>query len=441
VFHFTGIFKVQDNAPTRTAAALQDVRGIRVLLVDDNRTNLRILEELLSHWHLRPTAVENGRQALAMMDWALKTGEPFHLALIDVNMPEMDGFELAERIKQTPQFKQTILLVLTSGGRPGDPERCRTLGVAGYLTKPVKQSELLKAILESVGVPGVSEGASKSKSECTTQEAASQNRARRPLRVLLAEDNAVNQELAVRLLEKMGHKVVLAENGTSAVNAFEREAFDVILMDVQMPEMDGLTAAATIREKEKKRGSHIPIVALTAHASREDRDRCLEAGMDAYLSKPINGKEFSQVIDRVSSACVDPKEETVEIGPGNGSTRNPAEGSLLDRAVVMDVVQGDVELLAGLLRRFGERCPQLLSEMRLAEAQRQNKAMEISAHSLKGMLGVFGARSASEKAFKLEMMGRKGDLTGARETLGDLEQEIEQLQPQLAALTGQPVGG
>jgi CheY-like chemotaxis protein len=259
--------------------------------------------------------------------------------------------------------------------------------------------------------------------------------------VLLAEDNAVNQELAVRLLEKMGHKVVLAENGTSAVNAFEREAFDVILMDVQMPEMDGLTAAATIREKEKKRGSHIPIVALTAHASREDRDRCLEAGMDAYLSKPINGKEFSQVIDRVSSACVDPKEETVEIGPGNGSTRNPAEGSLLDRAVVMDVVQGDVELLAGLLRRFGERCPQLLSEMRLAEAQRQNKAMEISAHSLKGMLGVFGARSASEKAFKLEMMGRKGDLTGARETLGDLEQEIEQLQPQLAALTGQPVGG
>jgi CheY-like chemotaxis protein len=265
-----------------------------ILVVDDNATNRSILEEILVHWQLRPTVVSSGHDAMQMLIRAKESGTPFPLVLLDAQMPGMSGFDVAEQIQTAPGLAGSTIMMLSSPGQAGDAARCRELDVTAYLAKPLRLSELFTHIRNIFGVPSRDEG----RPQLTKSESIPEIDQR--YHILLVEDNHVNQKLAVRLLEKRGHRVDVAGNGLEAVAAFEREVFDLILMDIQMPEMNGYEATREIREQEKRVGGHIPIIAMTANAMKGDRERCLEAGMDSYVSKPIKPEELFETIKGVA---------------------------------------------------------------------------------------------------------------------------------------------
>jgi PAS domain S-box-containing protein len=297
-FHFTGEFEVPASPHLKTASAPPEVlHGMKVLVVDDNETNRRLLEETLKRWGADPTLVANGQAALDAIASAEGAANSFSMILLDHQMPGMDGFAVAENIRQQPELISTTIMMLSSGGQRGDASRCHKLGISAYLYKPFKQSELLEAILIALGNwPGEA-----ARPPLITRHAL---RERRPaLSVLVAEDNLVNQRLAVRLLEKRGHWVVVATNGQKTLAALEKQSFDVVLMDVQMPELDGVQTTAAIREKEKTTGKHLRVIAMTAHAMEGDREKCLAAGMDGYIPKPIHASAMFAAIEGIDSAA------------------------------------------------------------------------------------------------------------------------------------------
>jgi len=419
-FHFTAHFGLA-QAPTKPHALRETVclRDMPVLVVDDNATNRRILEAMLTHWLMQPTLADGGWAGLAAMEQAKDAERPFPLVLIDAQMPDMDGFTLARRIKESPGLAGATIMMLASAGQRGDAARCRELGIAAYLIKPIRQSELLEAILVALGRP------SREGERPTVLTRHSLREARRKLRVLVAEDNVVNRELAVRLLEKQGHTVAVARNGQETLEALEKatsRGFDVVLMDVQMPEMDGLEATAAIRKKEKATGRHLPIIAMTAHALKGDRERCLAAGMDDYLAKPIQAKELLAAVE----GAVLPAVETRESVPAE-----PRPEEILDRVTALGRVDGDAKLLGELARLFLADTARLLSAVRQAVTRGDAKALEYAAHALKSSVGNFAAHAAFEAAARLEMSGRQGDLAEAQEAYAALQQEIERLKPVL----------
>jgi len=296
-FHFEAVFELgKASSAADVQADLELLEGLLVLVVDDNATNRRILTAMLENWRMRPQSAAGAGEALAALDRARNAGRPFRLVLSDVNMPQMDGFTLFENTRCNPQHQDVPFILLTSAARPGDVARCREIGVSAHLIKPVRQSLLMNAIVNAVGgtridvsKPDAAEG------PCIVPGDG------RSLRILLAEDNAVNQKFAVRAIQKAGHEVAVANNGREAVDAWQRDRYDVVLMDVQMPEMDGLEATRTIRALEQERGSEqaIPIIAMTANAMKGDRERCLEAGMNGYVSKPVKRETLFAEIARV----------------------------------------------------------------------------------------------------------------------------------------------
>src|SRR2546430_5661209 len=254
----------------RTSEAL--LRDLPVLVVDDNATNRQILGRTLARWGMRPALADRVEAALTALRQAKAAGRPFTLVLADCHMPEVDGFVLAERIQHNPELAEATIMMLTSGGRPGDAARCRQVGIAAYLSKPVRQPELWEAILSVLSRKGLEAGRSSLVTRHSLREG------RRGLRVLLAEDSAVNRTLVDRLLSKRGHTVLAVTSGHDALAALETQTFDVLLLDVQMPDMDGFEAAAAIRERERATGKHLPVLALTAHAAPGYGERCLAAG-------------------------------------------------------------------------------------------------------------------------------------------------------------------
>jgi signal transduction histidine kinase/DNA-binding response OmpR family regulator len=292
-FHFTARFQLQkDVQNVLVLPAKSTLHRLPVLVVDDNSTNRRILRDMLSQWQMRPMTAESGEEALNILEAKANAKDPFSLVIIDGNMPGMDGFELAANIRR--RYSETTTVMLTSGGDLGDAKRCKELGIAAYLMKPVRQSALFDVICTAMNP-------SKPEDQALITRHSLRETARK-LRVLLAEDNAVNQTLAVRLLEKRGHTVVVVENGREAVSAVQESDFDLVLMDVQMPGMDGYEATTLIRAMEKnstESQGRLPIVALTAHARKEDEARCLEVGMDSYVSKPIDSTKLFSVIDEL----------------------------------------------------------------------------------------------------------------------------------------------
>ena len=292
-FHFTAQAGIARSAALTERIERVELAALPVLVVDDNLTNRRILGEMLERWGTRPVLAASAVEALAALRAAQQSAAPFALLLTDANMPEVDGFALVGQARREAVVCQTTIIMLTSGGQRGDMARCRELGIAAHLIKPVSQPELLDTILRVLGTKPWSAERSRPVTRPCPREA------RRSLRILLAEDNAVNQKLASRLLEKRGHTVVVTSNGREAVEALERESFDLVMMDVQMPEVDGFEATALIRERENGTGTHLPIVAMTAHAMTGDRERCLAAGMDSYVSKPIQSKELFEAIEKL----------------------------------------------------------------------------------------------------------------------------------------------
>jgi signal transduction histidine kinase/CheY-like chemotaxis protein/integral membrane sensor domain MASE1 len=296
--HFTAKFKSPGNTePVGTAGSLSVPRGAKVLIVDDNRTNLRILEGILRRWDIRSKSVQGGKEALAELSAAWQGTDPYAVILTDRHMPDMDGFNLVERIRQRPELSTAVIMMLTSCGHRGDTERCNQLGLSASLLKPIRQSELRDALTRILGAP--EQNGKRSPVRPNSFRGALDPS--RSLRILLAEDNVVNQRVAGRLLEKRGHRVVVAVNGREALKALDEESYDLVLMDVQMPEIDGVEATAKIREMEKLTGRHQLVVALTAHAMKGDVERCLSAGMDGYLSKPIRLQELDDLLDKYVS--------------------------------------------------------------------------------------------------------------------------------------------
>ena len=417
-FHFTARFGVQGGGSTSPAQlAPPDLRDLPVLVVDDNTTNLMILDKMLNRWQMKPTTADGGQSALTAIESASSAGQSFRLIITDVNMPGMDGFELIERIRQLPGGDETMILMLTSGDRLGDAARCRELSIPHYMTKPIRQSTLLDNILRALGKEPEQEDVS------VEQSAPPTNGTGRNLHILVAEDNAVNQMLVNRLLAKRGHTIAVAPDGREALARLENERFDLVLMDVQMPEMDGYEATAAIREKERSNGAHIPIIAMTANAMKGDRERCLEAGMDAYVSKPLHAQELYEAID----AAVDAPKESV-------APLSPPPDEIIDKAGALDRVDGGEALLREIVELSLDDYPKRLGEMRKAIASRDSGGLQRAAHTVKGSLASLGAAAASEAALKLENMARDADPADAEDLYAHLEAEIERLKPALASL-------
>jgi two-component system, sensor histidine kinase and response regulator len=417
-FHFTARFEVQQPGMEEPPARWRTLTDLPVLIVDDNATNRRILEEVLTNWHMRPVVVEGGASALAALEGSLPTDRPFAVVLLDGHMPDMDGFAVAERISQDRRYAGIKLVMLTSAGQPEDIARCRRLGISAYLTKPIKQSELFDVIVSAIGQPPVERPRVPQRHKRAMRE-------RRRLHLLVAEDNQVNQLVATRILEKLGHQVTVVSNGREALAAAQTGKFDLIAMDVQMPELDGLDATSAIRNWEKTAGTHIPIIAMTAHAMKGDRERCLAAGMDGYTSKPIRIGELEHVIAQVMSTPNSAKMSVSEASQADG---------VIDHAALLAGVDGNRRVLRELVRLFLADCPRHLAEIKEAIRRGDAGALGRAAHTLKGSVGNFAAKNAFAAARRLEIMGRDVDLDDAGKACATLEFELALLSEELRKL-------
>jgi len=414
-FHFTAKLGTSANGKVVTTGAQATLHGLRVLVVDDNLTNRRILLAMLERWGIKPTAVCDGEQALIEILAARKADAAYDLVLTDMHMPTMDGFGLVEQINVTPENAPAMIMMLTSGGRKGDAARCRELGIAAYLIKPVREAELREAILSVLH-------ARQQPAPRPMVTRSSFRRDRNParsLRILLAEDNRVNQNLATRLLEKRGHRVVVANNGKEALALLAGGIFDLVFMDVQMPEMDGLQATMAIREQEKITGVHQPIIAMTALAMKGDKERCIAAGTDGYLSKPISPEQLDAALDSCTHRRCDDIRLKTNTNHSPVATVNAAE--LLQR------IDGDRTLLAELIKMLREEYPGQLHDARESIARGDAKGLERVGHGLKGALDNLSATSASRFAAELESMGRSANLALAGSKLMALEDEMHQV--------------
>ena len=429
-FHFTAVF----DRPEAPASDLVSPRpsaldGLRVLVVDDNATNRRILEEMLASWQMRPHAVSNAGTAMDALRDASPTDDRFHVVLSDCQMPNVDGFTLARQIKRDQRLRNTPVVLLTSVGRAGDAERCRRLGVDAFLTKPVKHSDLLDTLTTLFGVSTRGE-----KSRPATKTAPGSPH--RSLHILVAEDNAVNRTLVMTLLKKRGHSVKAVENGREAVQAIQTAGarrFDIVVMDVQMPEMGGFEATEAIRAGERSSGLHLPIVALTAHAMQGDRARCLEAGMDDYLTKPI---DVDELIATVEGFGGEPLEARVE------QPSQDIAAVTFDERTALACAAGDRRLLKRIIALFRSDRATTLRRINRAVADRDGEALRMAAHALKGSIATVGGARGREAAAELEQMGRANQFDDAEPACHRLSKEISLLDDAFAAanLVARPQG-
>ncbi len=399
------------GTPKTKRTDLVSLRGLKVLVVDDHATNRRILEEILKSWEMEVELVASGSAAIAALEAA---AQPFDMVLMDLMMPEMDGLETVAIIRENEAFAQVPVLLLSSADRAGYSAQSRSLGIARSLIKPVKQSDLLEAIGAALeAAPPVETR----RSEAPEDEPAAQYWGRTARRVLLAEDGAINQQVAVRLLEERGHSVVVVNNGRAAVEQVAAQPFDVVLMDVQMPDMDGLEATAAIRRAEAQTGEHVPIVAMTAHAMKGDRDRFLAAGMDGYVAKPVRPHELYAAVEGGG-----PDAEAGLLAPEDVSFEWDA---------ALERVGGDEAMLRDLAEMFFAECPKLIQQIHEHIASEDGPELRRAAHTLKGSAHVFGAAAVAEAAHRLEEIGREEAFADAEEALALLEDEVARLLPAL----------
>jgi two-component system, sensor histidine kinase and response regulator len=409
-FHFTVQANLLADEAHESDVPLVELHDMRVLVVDDNATNRRIFEKTLETWKMQATLVSNGPDALLAVREAEERGAPFALVLLDANMPGMDGFAVARELIGRAASHPPTIMMLTSSGEPQDSERCRKLGIASFLVKPVEQAALCQAILETLG-----RTAAKKSAPVHTEPPKQVS-----LRILLAEDNVVNQRVAIGVLERAGHHVTLAENGRIALDLCDRGTFDLVLMDMQMPEMGGAEAIIGIRNRERTTGGHIPIVSLTAHALKGDRERCLEAGADGYVSKPIVPAVLFAEIEAAVA----------------GKPAPPADAQSMEAVAISDTLLaragGSHEVLREIIELFLEDSPKLLNDIRTALANDDAQAAYRAAHTLKGSAGNFDAHEAVAIAQRLEARAREGNLEAARAVFARLEVETNALLATLA---------
>ena len=407
-FSFTVCLDLLDEPPEdqKQIQAVAELRDMPVLVVDDNETNRRILEEMLTNWRMQPIIVDNGNDALAeLRNRSRNDDQRVPLILVDALMPNVDGFTFIETAREQGILEGSTVLMLSSADRQVFQERCDELDIAAYLEKPVSQSDLFDALMTALRGP-----------ELDRQSVSGIQQSDRALRVLLVEDTPANQKVVNAILNKRGHQVSIAGNGRDAVDLMQREQFDVVLMDVQMPTMDGFQATEAIRRFEDER-AEIPIIAMTAHAMRGDRERCLEAGMDDYISKPIDAKQLIELIDRHTAG------HTIEETPAPPSPTTEAN-SRINRHGALQRLGGDVDLLADMIGFFIEDVPALLETARNTLESEDLPELRRAAHSIKGLAANLGAATAIDSARAVEDAAKVNDLRRARDLMPRMELEI-----------------
>jgi signal transduction histidine kinase/CheY-like chemotaxis protein/HPt (histidine-containing phosphotransfer) domain-containing protein len=415
-FHFTSSFAVPERARMRTSEGGTALEGIRVLIVDDNETNCTILSEVTTAKSMRPVVARSADEAFARLEQGLDEVEPFELLVSDVHMPVVDGFMLAERLRRDGRFSTLPIVFLTSAGQTGDLERCEALGVSSRLVKPVKQSELYQVMTRALGP---AHGPPEREIVHAPAWADAESPPLAPLRILLVEDSPANRKVALAMLGGMGHSFEVATNGREALDLLAQQRFDVVLMDVQMPEMDGLEATAAIRAGETGTVTHVPIIAMTAHALQGDREKCLAAGMDDYVSKPIRRAQLLEALRRAVSADVAapaapraPHSEVASAPPARSGA-----GEAIRGAPLFQELSGEVDVLHEVVDAYVtetfenlRRLPGLIAHGAFEDVRRL-------AHTLKGAMRGLGAENAAREAFALEELARACDLTAASAVL------------------------
>ncbi|HFE62882.1 MAG TPA: response regulator [Caldithrix sp.] len=425
-FHFTVWFDLQENPP---AVEIIDHSGnlqdSSVLIVEDNATSQLFLTRMLEGWGMNSKVARDGFDALEILEREYSNGKAIDLILTDMQMPQMDGFTLVEKIKRRNDWSKIPIIMLTSAGKRGDAARSKELGINGYLTKPLSQSDLLKAVVAVLG----KSGPQKETKELITRHSLREQH--RGLNILLAEDNLINQKVSVRMLEKRGHTVTIAKNGVEAVQLWEKSfrqvPFDLILMDLQMPQMDGFDATREIRQKEAVQGGRIPIIALTAHAMKEDEERCLNAGMDAFLSKPIKSDQLSEIIQKIFK-------QNQETDSSMNEQKTEAQVSAINERELMERLDGDVELLSEITEMFRESHEELLDDIEQAIRQKDSEQLMRSAHTFKGALANLAAERGRQLAYQLEQAGRQGEMSQAAGLFAQLKEETGRINQSLVQL-------
>jgi len=430
-FQFTAVFGLRKDADSMNFKSPPTLRNLPVLIVDDNATNRHILDEMLRSWEMAPTTVDGGEAALAALAQSANDERPFRLAILDAMMPGMDGFELARRIREQPEWNRLTMVLLSSANFPNHNRQAQQAGFARSMTKPIKQSDLFNAITRLTGTVELS-GETQDYDESAPVV---------PLKILLAEDGLVNQRVATDLLSQRGHHVTVAENGQVAVEAFAKESFDLILMDIHMPLMDGFEATTAIRGQEAASESHVPIIALTANAMKGDRERCLDAGMDGYLAKPIRAHDLYRVVEQsgaTTELSADDKrrklaETTASVdlehdeSPTLRKVTNEKEMPVIDPEIALQHVEGQEDILQEMVGIFFDESSDMLGKIDSGLAGGDAKLVERAAHTLKSSSAMFGAKRARAAAFELELCGKSGNLSAAPELFEKLKREIEVL--------------
>jgi PAS domain S-box-containing protein len=419
-FYFTARLGLGTHKEESTPVAVEELRGLAVLVIDDNATNRRILKDLLTSWQMVPHLADSAESALTIMQEAKANGQSFAFVLIDGRMPGTDGFTLAKHILETPALAGTMLMMLTSSDQKEERERLQEIGLSGFMLKPIRPSELLTALLKARG---------KVTEETRQTKTAFAKKSQKALRLLVAEDNAVNQKLAIRFLQKWGHEAIVAANGQLAYEALLHDGpFDAILMDIEMPVMNGVEATAAVRLHEQSTGTHVPIIAMTAHAMVGAKEQCLAAGMDGYVSKPLRAEELFATLEQFAK----PETLTSEPEPQQEPPLRPED--IFDRTELLSLVDGDLSLLTELTDLFWESSPQLIAQMRAAAHDKDAHTLSYAVHTLKGSVGNFAAKRALTALAQVEKIGLHGDLDHALPAVDLLEKELSHLREALSSL-------
>ena len=416
VFHFTTQFELDTQKPQATRLLPETLRHFAVLVVDDNATNRTILEEMLKTWELRPLLAAGGAEALHLLEQAQAEGTPIPLMLLDYMMPEMDGAEVCRQIKQRFSSHAPKILILSSGGNMTVQLVDEDLGYERCLTKPVKHSELFETIYRVMGCLKADAPAAAAQPPLGPQSVA-------PMKLLLVEDGRVNQLVAIKLLEDRGHQVTLANNGREALGILANQTFDAILMDIQMPEMNGLEATQAIRLHEIGTGAHVPIIAMTANAMKGDREQCLAAGMDDYIAKPIHSLQLFPLLEKYASLDHAPQADPLPFGAA-------CDAPVFDAATFSDNI-GDGPLMLELIRLFCDESQPMLGHACLALHELDAEALHHAAHSLKGLVGNYAAIPAFNAVSALTQCTRDGNLLQAGKLLAVVTDEIARLREEL----------
>ena len=436
-FWFTAFFGKQSIKPPIRRSLPKVIREKRILIIDDNQTNRKILEAYFTQWRCKLSSSSSGPEALDILEYAVKENDPFDLIIVDMMMSEMDGETFAARMQADPNLPPCKLVMLTSMGKRGDSQRLSDLGFHAYLTKPIKPTLLFDCILSIFGDQETSD----SKKQILTKHSLGENFQRRKaerkrLKILVAEDNITNQLVAKSILSKLGYSIDMVANGQEVLDILETVRYDLILMDCLMPVMDGYDATRAIRKQEESSDRHIPVIAMTANAMGGDREKCLAVGMDDYISKPVEPGSLAKMIDNYTLSNSAPIDEVERIGQEPESIINELDPKLIfDADDLLSRFDEDEDFLNTLIEGFLDDIPKQINQLKKYIESGDNEGAERQAHTIKGASATVCCEQLRQHALKMEQVCKAGELDQGQNMLPELERRFQELKEVMEAST------